>query len=460
MCALNLLWRRFVTGALMVNLVIASAQAAAQSIPPLTETFTTSGGLSASYPEGWTASEVTPEEINLLQVDPLQTIQIAVGSAASAYLGEESGTAAERVQALVQAAAAFGDSAPAVVETVQLEFGTGSVVRYGFGESLPTLILAADQPDGTFLVVASSGLDGEESLPLLDLLIAIAETVRYSGVQAAATGETEPEPFEGALVLNGFVITLPEPYQVGLASSDDTRIEFLRGQFVDGSLAVDPQNEFVTVELVTQALVPLIAESIGDTDFALETALETIPLDDGREVRVYNSRDAAEQDIGFYVLFAIIELNESFFAYAEVTIYDPSLVDQVEADVVTILAAIAPAEAGTENALAAEIQTLTCSDNSYNITFDELGTAVVNCPATCTDSAVWGTGIYTDDSAVCTAAIHAGVITAEEGGLIRVTLLPGLESYGGSEANGIISGDWGEWGGSFSVSEPSKAQVD
>jgi hypothetical protein len=67
-----------------------------------------------------------------------------------------------------------------------------------------------------------------------------------------------------------------------------------------------------------------------------------------------------------------------------------------------------------------------------------------------TDS-VWGTDVYTDDSSVCTAAVHAGAITVEDGGEVTIEIRPGEESYGASEQNGIESLSYGPWSGSFVV---------
>lgn len=61
---------------------------------------------------------------------------------------------------------------------------------------------------------------------------------------------------------------------------------------------------------------------------------------------------------------------------------------------------------------------------------------------------VWGSGPYTDDSRICRAAVHAGVIDAE-GGTMTFTVVDGQESYSGSEANGVESRDYGAWGGGF-----------
>jgi len=66
---------------------------------------------------------------------------------------------------------------------------------------------------------------------------------------------------------------------------------------------------------------------------------------------------------------------------------------------------------------------------------------------------VWGTDVYTDDSSVCTAAVHAGAITIEDGGEVTIEIRPGEDEYEGSEQNGIESSPYGPWGGSFVVTD-------
>ncbi|MFE6305407.1 LCCL domain-containing protein [Nocardiopsis sp. NPDC057823] len=62
---------------------------------------------------------------------------------------------------------------------------------------------------------------------------------------------------------------------------------------------------------------------------------------------------------------------------------------------------------------------------------------------------VWGDGIYSDDSSVGLAAVHAGLITLQSGGRVTFTVRPGRESYRASTRNGITSRTWDEWSGSF-----------
>src|SRR5665648_1184436 len=56
-----------------------------------------------------------------------------------------------------------------------------------------------------------------------------------------------------------------------------------------------------------------------------------------------------------------------------------------------------------------------------------------------------------EDSSICVAAVHAGLITAEEGGTVQVERTAGQETYGdGFEANGVTSQPWTvPWSGSF-----------
>jgi hypothetical protein len=74
-----------------------------------------------------------------------------------------------------------------------------------------------------------------------------------------------------------------------------------------------------------------------------------------------------------------------------------------------------------------------------------------SCPANVASAVVWGSGTYTDDSSICNAAIHAGVIQRAVGGVITITIKPGQSSYGSSAQNGVTSAAWGEWNGSFTV---------
>jgi hypothetical protein len=76
------------------------------------------------------------------------------------------------------------------------------------------------------------------------------------------------------------------------------------------------------------------------------------------------------------------------------------------------------------------------------------------CPPGGSPQSVWGSGPYTDDSSVCTAAVHAGVITLAKGGTVRVEVQPGQSGYMASTAHGITTRSYGAYEGSFVVLGP------
>ncbi len=75
----------------------------------------------------------------------------------------------------------------------------------------------------------------------------------------------------------------------------------------------------------------------------------------------------------------------------------------------------------------------------------------IQCPAGGTPRTVWGTTFYTDDSSICTAAVHRGAITLESGGPVTYEIAPAQDSYEGSTQNGITTVDYGPWGGTFVI---------
>lgn len=84
---------------------------------------------------------------------------------------------------------------------------------------------------------------------------------------------------------------------------------------------------------------------------------------------------------------------------------------------------------------------------------DQAGRRVVyNCPPNPSEQnvgTVWGAEVYTDDSAVCAAAVHAGKLSFERGGRAVIEVRPGQASYRGTDWNGVVSEEYGAWDASF-----------
>jgi hypothetical protein len=100
----------------------------------------------------------------------------------------------------------------------------------------------------------------------------------------------------------------------------------------------------------------------------------------------------------------------------------------------------------------AEDQTPVLWNTSASMVSFETGkTYKFKCPSSGKESTVWGTDIYTLDSSICNAAVHAGKLTRESGGPVTIELRPGESAYKGSTRNGIKTNDYGQYGNSFVV---------
>ncbi len=66
-----------------------------------------------------------------------------------------------------------------------------------------------------------------------------------------------------------------------------------------------------------------------------------------------------------------------------------------------------------------------------------------------TTGSVWGTNIYTGDSSLAAAAVHAGLVNAGETAVVKVTVERPLARYQGSTSNGVTSLDYGSYGTAY-----------
>ena len=65
--------------------------------------------------------------------------------------------------------------------------------------------------------------------------------------------------------------------------------------------------------------------------------------------------------------------------------------------------------------------------------------------------AVWGTDVYTGDSALAAAAQHAGAVAAGETRVVKVTVVEPLAQYAGSTRHGITSHSFGPYATAYQV---------
>jgi ribosomal protein S27E len=111
-----------------------------------------------------------------------------------------------------------------------------------------------------------------------------------------------------------------------------------------------------------------------------------------------------------------------------------------------VVAAAAPPEAPA----APQVIEAGCSFHSNEIHAEPGAVRRVSCPSGCAQTGVvWGSDPYTGDTPICTAAIHAGLISNDRGGELMIVLEEGKPAYRGSKRNGIQSNDWGASRASF-----------
>jgi hypothetical protein len=67
------------------------------------------------------------------------------------------------------------------------------------------------------------------------------------------------------------------------------------------------------------------------------------------------------------------------------------------------------------------------------------------------DGPLWGTDIYTGDSSLAVAAVHAGLVKPGETAIVKVNVVAPLTSYKGSVRNGVISHDFGRYGSAYTL---------
>jgi hypothetical protein len=92
-----------------------------------------------------------------------------------------------------------------------------------------------------------------------------------------------------------------------------------------------------------------------------------------------------------------------------------------------------------------------CSFNAGQVQGDPGAVFQIACPPGCESTGgLWGTDVYTADSAICRAGIHAGAITPA-GGVVTIQIQPGRPAYRGAARNGITSSDYGSYARSYVV---------
>lgn len=329
----------------------------------------------------------------------------------------------------------------------------------------------ADQTDLILAILGSATIEpGSE----------IEASVALIAAQRAADPLTYLEAGT-AVFTSGAILTFdPEVFSYSADDSESLNDDMVSLQRVGGIDTVSMQL-FATDEVDNSFMMSaqMMAGMSGDDSFDAETSFETVTTENG-DLRLYNSSDHATEtgfvstvlgilplDNDFSMTYQLLRFGSSDGGDQTQVIVDlanqTSAVDASDVQAIIDAAEAAAAENTPEGVTDDSVGNLNtegvfealCSSSLYSLTTSpEAGDTVeFQCPTGCTagNGTVWGTDIYTSDSAVCVAAVHAGAITASEGGLVTVSVLPDQDAYMGSENNGITTNDYGSWGLSYSV---------
>lgn len=117
------------------------------------------------------------------------------------------------------------------------------------------------------------------------------------------------------------------------------------------------------------------------------------------------------------------------------------------------MAAIAPAAQAQQGSLG-----ITEAGSASNFARETGRRVTVICPAISEPSTeIWGTDIYADDSAICTAAIHASVLPMDQAGVVTIVMVGSADRFRGSPRNGVTSQDYANGDSAYIFSRSTEA---
>lgn len=458
----------------------------------LSESITTSGGLTVRYPAEYEAYEIEPLVVEVS--DPSSGLIVAVGDAITEAFGIIAESPLTTIEAMRQLLAEDSGEDIEMGEVEEITLDGRQVIRFAaaaFGEQV--MIYSFRLADDTLAVgIVQVSEDG----PTLEAMIAIAEPVFLSaeydannpgtGVGSNMSGDPieiiEPatpdviegsdiippagEPLrldqmpEGLVILRtNAVIDRPQDWETEETAVIYSSVSFFRSNYMESLLIMD--LETLEFDLIKEIYLPIVTAMETDEDFDPETLRRDETLPDGRVMQIYSSLDL-EDTFGTAVLI-FVELLPDRWGVVQATNYDMNgdgeafvaeIIELARSFRFDVTADPRNSYITLEDGSATLLRSFQCYDTDLGL-FNQGDSMTGICPAGCDPTIIWGTDVYTNDSSLCTAAAHAGVITLAEGGPITIIREPGRDEYPASTQNGITSEPWGSWGGSFRVERAS-----
>jgi|GEM_PF-2140721 len=462
----------------------------------LTNTISSADGLTALYPDGYFAEADGDVSIALIDIEQQVFIVMGLEDSVIEFAGEESANSTEAKDNFLATLETFGGSTgdepieefaindrPAFLIPFTADFiGSGYVITFELSDGTLAggMLFGGEETEFTDEMVAD--LKAIAGSLTYDPSMAMAEEEPVEAVEETnSTEETEAESSipEGAIAVrdlpHGLIVTSGG---VQMPTLDDFALA-PGTEYIENTVALfspDFQSTLIVIEeslsnmggidTIAMFILPTLANIGGQEDFDPEQHLQTLEID-GRTITYYDSTDFVEgADIGGVYYFIVELLPEGDLVVLVQATLGASVVEETEPQLYEFIEQITIAEDRLEEVQAQAVAdavdgvaTVECFSPAFNVVTVEKPEAVVSCPTDCTavGGDIWGTEIYTNDSSVCLAAIHMGVID-DMGGEVAVTLIDGQDEYVSTTQNGITSLSYGAWDASITVSVPAEEE--
>jgi hypothetical protein len=461
------------TAALLLLWVVGAAGQTAGQTPTTLRTFVTDGGMSVTYPAALIALITSEAQTLLLRsIDPNNRLSArVVGDAdAATALGLVSISSPESIlDAYYAQIASLGGSVQG--ETVEQTLANGRALSQSYTTGAGTVYFVAFETDDNHYVFIEVTYDNYAgAVPTLDseavqVWLDIAAAIQFDQPPTRVPEEDDSAELQTLDLPRGALLPAQMPEGFGILSGDlifpipEGWTFATEGTFSNGIVLLNEDMMMAATMTIHSTDIDNYAtfedwRDVNHIYFGLSmTDSEGNPIvptmlerEDGRRAERYVSPEM--QGVLIYTYYIDVGRGQFVWIINSMLADDEEKVAEQVADSDRIALEI------TRFNRNSPIETVTATCDLV-ITLEEGESVLYECPAGCTTGgSVWGTDIYTGDSAVCPAAVHAGIFSAETGGEVVASYAPGQDSYESTTRNGITTNAYGSWGNSFTLSLP------
>lgn len=439
-------------------------------------TFTTDGGLSVSYPASWSAEPSGAMKIDISSADGW-LVAIAIGEEANyGFSVDAYALPADVMQHFVEfmrlTGATIGEDG---AQAIDIGIITGLHQTFITHTGVPFEAVAYTLSNGMSALAMIGNQNTSQLITpeIRDIFFTILSSATFevpAGMEQVNEATNETYIPDGAVIISELE-TGELRLSGGIETSYDDRWQiYSENPYIEHNVSLIYGDSLFNYEAM------LILNVQDSTDMAIETFRETTlsfgallytgretfdperdiiteTLPDGRVIEYLDVSEAEQIQGNIYV----VQLDRRYWVWGMLTILSAEDAEERSAEMLDLMrnmTLVISDDAFIYEGFQLTLQDATCE---RTLTTDDVNSnvpyAVFNCSIGCAGEgySVWGTDIYTLDSSICAASIHAGAISNADGGVILATWMEGQESYAATEQNGIQTSDYGAWNDSFTV---------